>query len=418
MAVKKVVIIGGGFAGLHLARKLNNRSEFSVLLIDKANHHQFQPLFYQVASARLEPANISFPFRKIFQKSKNINYRMEEVTEIIAAENKVRTATSLIPYDYLVLCTGCTTNFFGNEEIARNALKMKSTVEAIEIRNEVLASFETYISIPQERDAISNFVIVGGGPTGVELAGAFAEMKQHILPRDYPNADFSSMRIIIVEGSPTTLGSMSESAQKASMKYMRELGVDVKSGTHVTGYDGETVSFSNGEKMKSRNVIWAAGVKGNVVKGLPESVVTRNRYIVDRYNKVKGFDNIYAIGDIAYMETPKYPRGHPQLANVAINQGKNLGKNLVAMQSGGSLIQYEYKDLGSMATVGKHKAVVDLPKWKFHGYFAWFIWMSLHLMLILSTRNKFMIFLNWTWNYFTRDSSLRLIFSRRKREEF
>jgi NADH:ubiquinone reductase (H+-translocating) len=411
--MKRVVIIGGGFAGLHLARKLNNREEFSVLLIDKVNHHQFQPLFYQVASARLEPANISFPFRKIFQKSRNVLFRMDEVLEVMPSEKKIRTATATIEFDHLVLATGCTTNFFGNERLGKYALKMKSTIEAIEIRNEVLASFETYISIPEERDSIRNFVIVGGGPTGVELAGAFAEMKRYILPRDYPRADFSSMKIIIVEGSTTTLGAMSAQAQEASMRYMRQLGVEVMTGVHVTDYDGEVLTFSDGKTMRSRNVIWTAGVKGNVVNGLPETVVNRNRYVVDRYNKVRGFEDIYAIGDIAYMETPKYPKGHPQLANVAINQGKNLGKNFIAMRTGGKLTEYEYRDLGSMATVGKHKAVVDLPWWKFHGYFAWFIWMSLHLMLILSTRNKLMIFLNWAWNYFTRDSSLRLIFSRR-----
>jgi NADH:ubiquinone reductase (H+-translocating) len=414
--LKKVVVIGGGFAGLHLARRLNNDRLFSVLLVDKLNHHQFQPLFYQVASARLEPANISFPFRKIFQNSKNVSYRMADVKRILPDENTIETDTGKIDYDYLVIATGCTNNFFGNAQMEKHALTMKSTIESIDIRNMVLLSFEDLVSAgPEEREAISNFVIVGGGPTGVELAGAFAEMKKNILPRDFPEIDFSSMKIIVAEGGKEPLGAMSAQAQEAARSYLHRMGVLLYTDTLVKSYDGNLLTLGDGRELKSRNVIWAAGVKGNVIEGIPENAVAGNRYVVDRYNKVTGCSNIFAIGDVASMKTPKYPKGHPQLANVAINQGKNLGRNLVALQNNGALKEYEYKDLGSMATIGKHKAVVDLPGWKFHGYFAWFVWMFLHLMLILSVRNKFMIFFNWAFNYFASDSALRLIFLHRNK---
>ena len=406
---KRVVILGGGFAGLHVAKKLV-KLPCEVMLIDRQNHHQFQPLFYQVASARLEPANISFPFRKIFQRVKNFTFRLAEVVSVVPSENKVVTTEGEYNYDYLVIATGCTTNYFGNERLAKYALPMKSTLEAIAIRNEILLSFEKYQSARgPEKEALLNLVIVGGGPTGVELAGAFAEMKKYVLPRDYPHADFSGLNVTIVEGGNTTLSNMSEEAQEASQKYLRELGVTIRGGTIVTDYDGNTLHLRNGETIQTRNVIWAAGVAGNIIKGLDKATVVKGRYTVDRYNRVKGYDTIFAIGDIASMATPSYPNGHPQLANVAINQGKLLASNLNALWNNKPLKEYEYKDLGSMATIGKHKAVVDLPRFKFHGWFAWFFWMFLHLMLILSVRNKLMIFMNWAWNYFSKDSSLRLI---------
>lgn len=413
---KKVVLVGGGFAGLHVAKELN-KSEFDILLIDKQNHHQFQPLYYQVASARLEPSNISFPFRKIFQKSKNIQIRLAEVTAIDPAANKIETTIGSFDYDYLILATGCKTNFFGNEQIQKHALSMKTTEESIEIRNKILLNFEKLISAtPEEKESLLNIVLVGAGPTGVELAGAFSEMKKHILPRDYPHVDFSALKIILLEGSKNTLNSMSDEAKKASRKYLEELNVIVKTETFVTNYDGVTATLNNGETILTQNVIWAAGVIGNIVPGLKPENSIRNRYKVDRFNKIMGTQNIYAIGDIAYMETPKYPNGHPQLANVAINQGKMLASNLVNILKGKEQKPYEYKDLGSMATVGKHKAVVDLPFLKFHGYIAWFFWMFLHLMLILSVRNKLQIFFNWAWNYLAKDSSLRLILKTKKEE--
>jgi NADH dehydrogenase len=417
MKRKKIVIVGGGFAGLHLARKLNNKP-FDVLLIDKLNHHQFQPLFYQVATARLEPANISFPFRKIFQRSKNIQIRMAEVTAIVPEAKLLRTNECDFGYDYLVIASGCKTNFFGNEQLAKNAYSMKSTEESITIRNEILLSFEKFICAPaEEREALLNIVIVGAGPTGVELAGAFAEMKKYILPKDYPSVDFSGLKVTLLEGGKYTLGSMSDEAKKASADYLKKMGVDLRTEVTLKEYDGTHITLNTGEKIKSKNVIWAAGVTGNVIPGLPQEVMIRNRYIVDRHNRVKGHPDIFAIGDIAYMVTPNYPNGHPQLANVAINQGKTLAHNFMAMHNNQPMEEYEYKDLGSMATIGKFKAVVDLPKWKFHGFFAWFVWMFLHLMLILSVRNKFLTFINWAWN-FIADSSLRLIFrnSRSKNE--
>lgn len=411
---KKIILIGGGFAGLHLAQQLNN-SLFDVILIDKQNHHQFQPLYYQIASARLEPSNISFPFRKIFQKSKNIQIRLAEVNKIVAHENKIETTIGDFIYDYLVIATGCKTNFFGNEQIAKHAFSMKTTEEAIDIRNNILLNFEKYISAQgHEKEALLNIVLVGAGPTGVELAGAFAEMKKHILPRDYPQTDFSKLKVILLEGSKNTLNSMSEESKKASRNYLEEMGVVIKTETFVTDYDGLNATLNTGETLLTKNLIWAAGVTGNIIEGIANENIIRNRYKVDRFNKIKGTNNIYAIGDIAYMETPLYPNGHPQLANVAINQGKNLASNFLKSLSQKPLKEYEYKDLGSMATIGKYRAVVDLPFIKFQGFFAWYVWMFLHLMLILSVRNKLSIFFNWAWSYIMKDSSLRLILKLKK----
>lgn len=411
---KKIIVIGGGFAGLNLAKKLNN-SNYDVLLIDRQNHHQFQPLYYQVASARLEPSNISFPFRKIFQKSNNIQIRLAEVTKIVAAENKIETNIGDFNYDYLVIATGCKTNFFGNEQISNHALAMKTTEEAIEIRNNILLNFEKYISAKDhEKEALLNIVLVGAGPTGVELAGAFSEMKKHILPRDYPHIDFSKLKVILLDGSKNTLNSMSEESKKASRKYLEELGVIIRTETVVTNYDGVNAMLNTGEIILTNNLIWAAGVTGNIIEGISTENIIRNRYKVDRFNKIQGTQNIYAIGDIAYMETPLYPNGHPQLANVAINQGKNLAANFLNLLNEKAQKEYEYKDLGSMATIGKYRAVVDLPFIKFQGFFAWYIWMFLHLMLILSVRNKLAIFFNWAWSYIMKDSSLRLILKQKK----
>lgn len=409
---ERIVIIGGGFAGLQLAKTLANK-DINVVLVDKQNHHQFQPLFYQVASGRLEPSSISFPFRKVFQKSKNIDFRMADIVKIIPEENKLMTAYDrTVKYDHLVIATGCKTNFFGNKELSENAFSMKTTQESIDIRNKILFSFEKEIfARPDEKQAWMNIIIVGGGPTGVELSGAFAELKNEILPKDYHNIDISKFNIILLEGSENTLNNMSEESRIASRKYLEELGVIVKTNTILKNFDGNVALLSNGEEIPTKNVVWAAGVTGNIIEGLNPEQVVRNRYRVDRYNKLIGYDNIYALGDIAMMETPKYPNGHPQVANVAINQAKNLGKNILKSlnNKAADLKEYEYKDLGMMATVGKHKAVVELPFMKLKGPIAWYIWMFLHLMLILSVRNKLVIFFNWAWSYFTRDTSLRLI---------
>ena len=406
---EKIVIIGGGFAGLQLARNLNNQGKYKVMVIDKMNHHMFQPLFYQVATGRIEPSNISFPFRKIFQRSKNIQFRMTEVKKIIPSENKVIGDDGVFTYDKLVIATGCKTNFFGNQKMQNLALGMKNTQEAITIRNHILMTFEKMIIERKSSDDGNwNLVIVGSGPTGVELAGAFSEMKSQILPRDYPRMSFDDLNIVLISAGDKPLEAMSQESQDAAEVYLKQLGVKFLKNERVTDYDGDIIHMASGNAIPTNNVIWAAGVTGNIIDDFNKENLVRNRYIVDRYNKVKGFDNIFAIGDIAYMETPKYPLGHPQVANVAINQGKNLANNL-KKDSEKNWQEYEYIDRGSMATIGKHRAVVDLPKFKFQGFLAWYVWMFLHLMLILSVRNKLAIFFNWMWSYINKDSSLRLI---------
>ncbi|CAA7196392.1 NAD(P)/FAD-dependent oxidoreductase [Chryseobacterium potabilaquae] len=413
---EKIIIIGGGFAGLQLAKTLNNKNK-KIIILDRVNHHMFQPLFYQVACGRIEPSNISFPFRKIFQRSRNIQFRLTEVKEIDTTNNKVIADEAEFTYDKLIIATGCKTNFFGNQDLESKAFGMKNTQEAISIRNHVLMTFEKLI-IEKSRsdDGNWNIVIVGSGPTGVELAGAFAEMKKEILPRDYPYMNFNQLKIILVSSTEKPLAVMSSEAQDKSEKYLKELGVVFLSDEYVTDYDGNNVYTKSGKEIPSNNVIWAAGVIGNVVNGFPEEKLVRNRYKVDRYNKIEGYDAIFAIGDIAYMETPKYPNGHPQVANVAINQAKNLGRNLLK-KSINEWQEYEYDDKGSLATIGKHRAVVDLPFIKFQGFFAWYFWMFLHLMLILSVRNKLAVFFNWMWSYFNKDSSLRLIILPNKKNE-
>ncbi|WP_312768920.1 NAD(P)/FAD-dependent oxidoreductase [Epilithonimonas sp.] len=412
---EKIVIIGGGFAGLQLARNLNNQGKYKVMVIDKMNHHMFQPLFYQVATGRIEPSNISFPFRKIFQKSKNIQFRMTEVKKIIPSENKVIGEDGVFTYDKLVIATGCKTNFFGNQKMQDLALGMKNTQEAITIRNHILMTFEKMIIERKSSDDGNwNLVIVGSGPTGVELAGAFSEMKTNILPRDYPRMNFSDLNIILISAGDKPLEAMSHESQDAAEKYLIQLGVKFLKNERVTDYDGDKIYMQSGNSIPTNNVIWAAGVTGNIIDDFNKENTVRNRYVVDRFNKVKGYDNIFAIGDIAYMETSKYPQAHPQLANVAINQGKNLARNF-KKDSEKDWQEYEYIDRGSMATIGKHRAVVDLPKFKFQGFLAWYFWMFLHLMLILSVRNKLAIFFNWMWSYINKDSSLRLIIAPSKK---
>jgi NADH:ubiquinone reductase (H+-translocating) len=409
MECKKIVIIGGGFAGLTLARKLA-RTNCHIVLVDKQNHHMFQPLFYQVASARLEPSSISFPFRAVFRRKKNVEFRYAAVKQIHPERKVITTTMGDLTYDMLVIASGCRTNYFGNANLAKYTLAMKTTQHTIHIRNTILSKFEKIIFVDeQEREELMNLVIVGGGPTGVELSGAFAEMKRNILPRDYPQFDFSKLRILLLEGSENTLNAMGEQSRKWSRKYLEQMGVEVRTSTVVEDYDGHALRLRGGEIIPTQTVIWAAGVKGNVIDGIDESVMVRFRYRVSRFSEILNYPDIYAIGDIAYMETPKYPQGHPQLANVAINQGKLLAKNIARKLEGKEQEPFEYKDKGTMATIGKHKAVVELPFMNLQGYFAWIIWMALHLMLILSVRNKIIVFYNWAWSYLTGDSSLRLI---------
>jgi NADH dehydrogenase len=409
--VKKLVIIGAGFAGLRLAKALKNKG-LEIWIIDKNNYHQFPPLLYQVATAGLEPSSISFPIRKIFQSRKNVHIRCAEVTGIDTKNQNVSTSIGSLKYDYCVIATGATTNFFGNNSIEQNALPMKSVSEALYVRNRILENLEeALITTDGEKKALLNIVIVGGGPTGVEVSGALAEMKKHILPKDYPEINFNEMNIYLVEAGKKTLSAFSEESSKKSKEYLEKLGVNVFTDTQVMSYNGKEVELSTGKKLLTRNLIWAAGIKGNNLGGLPPTTVARgNRITVNQYNQVTGFTNIFAIGDIAYMtEDTKYPNGHPQVATVANMQADALAKNLMRLLQGKSMEPFVYKDRGSMATVGRGLAVVDLPKLKFQGFLAWLFWMFLHLMLILGVKNKLFVFINWVWNYITFDQSLRLI---------
>lgn len=412
----KVVIAGGGFGGLRLARKLNNKPGFEVILVDKFNYHQFQPLFYQVATAGLDASNISFPLRKVFQKSKNVRIRLAELRQVMASENKIITDTEEINYDVLVLAMGADTNFFGNAQLAANAFPMKSTVEAIQIRHRLIENFEEALVLkdPDKIQRLLNIVVVGGGPTGVEVSGALAEMKRYALPKDYPELDFSKMNIYLLEGGSKTLATMSEKSAIQSRKYLLKLGVQVMTDTIVKDYDGSYVLLQDGKRIPSNTVIWAAGIKGNVPAGIDQSLIVRgNRIKTDRRCRIEGHDNIYVIGDLAYMETPQYPKGHPQVAPVAMQQADMLADNLKRIERKSTeFYDFEYHDKGSMATVGRNLAVVDIPKPKLHfsGFFAWMIWMGLHLMLILGVKNRFFVFANWLYNYFTYDPNLRLIF--------
>ncbi|UAY54674.1 NAD(P)/FAD-dependent oxidoreductase [Arachidicoccus terrestris] len=408
---KKIVIIGAGFAGLKLARKLHN-TDYQITIIDIHNFHQFQPLFYQVASARLEATAISFPLRRIFQGKRNVNVRVGMIRQIDTRAKKVFTRHNIYDYDYLVIATGCTNNYFGNKNIEQNAFPMKSTNQAIALRNKILLNFEASLSArtPEDKEAYNNITIVGGGPTGVELAGALAEMKSKVLPKDYPLIDFSNLRINLIEGSPSTLSSMSEQSQKNSRRYLEEMGIHIQTDIHVTDYDGDTVSLENGTSIPCKTLIWAAGVIGNVPAGIPKESITRgNRIIVDELHQVKDLSDVYAIGDISYMETKDWPHGHPQLAHVANKQAEHLARHFKNLLKNKPVTPFTYKNPGTMATIGKRKAVVDLPKLHFHGRLAWLIWMFLHLMLILGVRNKLLVFLNWMISYFTNDSTLRII---------
>jgi NADH dehydrogenase len=414
----KVVIVGAGFGGLKLARKLNNKPGFEVVLIDRFNYHQFQPLFYQVATAGLDASNISFPLRKVFQRSKNVRIRLSNLKEIVPAQNKIITDAEEINYDVLVLATGADTNFFGNSQMASHAFPMKSTVEALQIRYRLLQLLEKAHTINDrsELQRLMNIVVVGGGPTGVEVSGALAEMKKYVLPKDYPELDFSAMHIYLLEGAGKTLAAMSEKSSQQSTKYLEKLGVEVMTNTLVKDYNGRDVELNVGKFIPAATVIWAAGIKGNIPAGIEDSLIAKgNRIKVDRYCRLIGYNNIYAVGDLAYMETPNYPNGHPQVAPVAMQQADLVAGNLKLIERKSNpdrQYEFEYRDKGSMATVGRNLAVVDIPKPKLHfgGFFAWLIWMSLHLVLILGVKNRFFVFFNWVYNYITYDQNLRLIF--------
>lgn len=414
----RIVIIGGGFAGISLAQALEDK-EVQVVMLDKNNYHTFIPLLYQVATAGLEPDSIAYPLRKIFIGQQNYFFRMAEVFSIKPDQNFLETSIGDINYDYLVIATGSNSNFYGLRDFETMAKPMKTLTEALDLRSRILQNFEEALLTNdlKEREKLMNFVIVGGGPTGVEVAGALAELKNHILPSDYPELDTRKMRIFVIEMLPKLLAAMSPEASSKAEEFLKKLGVEVCLNIGVKSYDGENISLTNGRTIQAKTVIWSAGVKGAVLDGVDKKhVVKGNRYKVDDFNRVEGHSNIFAIGDVASMTQEKYPNGHPMLAPVAIQQGTHLAKNITNLVSKKDLEVFKYRDSGAMATVGRNKAVVDLPRIKLQGTFAWFMWVFVHLMKLVGFRNKAVVFVNWVWNYFSYDRGIRLILRPEKKE--
>ncbi len=413
---RRVVIIGAGFGGLELAKRIA-KYDLQVVLIDRNNFHQFQPLYYQVATAGLEPSSIAFPLRKMFQSKKNIFIRITEVQSVDYQEKKINTELGYCWYDYLVVAMGADTNYYGNQKIAQFAIPMKTVSEALYLRNSIFEDYEKALTSTNdaEQQSYTDIVIVGGGPTGVELAGALAEMKKYILPKDYHELNTRTVDIYLIQSSDVLLKGMSDKAALAAEGFLTKLGVIIKKNTRVTDYDGEVVTMNDGTTIHSKKVIWAAGIRGNTLAGLPEGVVMKDgRIMCDNFNKINGLDDVFAIGDIAYMEESTY-KGHPQVAQVAIQQAKQLAVNFRNILTNDPLEKFHYRDLGSMATIGRNHAVVDLPFIKFQGFFAWLVWLFVHLFAIIGLKNRLFIFLNWVWNYFTYDQSLRLIIKPRKK---
>lgn len=407
----KVVIVGGGFGGIQLAKKLKNK-EVQVLMLDRHNYHTFQPLLYQVATGGLEADSIAFPLRKIFKGQRNFLFRNTDVLSIIPEKNIIQTTVGDFDYDYLVLATGSDTNFFGSKELEHFTMPMKTIPEALNLRSMLLQNLEEALMEhePVKKAALLNFVVVGGGPTGVELSGALSELKRHVLKKDYPELDIAAVNIYLIEGSDVLLGPMSTQAQRSAKEFLIEMGVTVKTGVTVVSYDGNLIKLSSGEEIVSKNVLWSAGVKGAFPEGISkEHIVRGGRIKVDRFNRIEGFQNIFAIGDVAAMITDETPNGHPGVAPVAMQQGKLLAKNLIRIINKEEPEPFKYFDKGSMATVGRNRAVVDIGKIRFQGVFAWFVWMFVHLMSLVGFRNKLVVFVNWIWSYFSYDRGTRLI---------
>jgi NADH:ubiquinone reductase (H+-translocating) len=413
----RVIIIGGGFGGLEVAKGLRG-TKAQTVLFDKYNHHCFQPLLYQVATSALETSSILFPFRKHFRNTDDFYFRLGEVNRINPGDRCIETSIGSVKYDYLVIASGAETNFYGLKDVEQYAHPMKTIVDAIKLRNIIIRNFETALLTDNKElmNSLMDVVIVGGGPTGVELAGAVAELKHHIFPKDYPELEISQMDIHLVEATPRLLNGMSDVAGKKAHEYLEKMGVQVHLNCAVKSYDGYEVAFSTGEKLISRCLIWAAGVKGNPVAGLQAEAFGRaSRVRVDEFNRVTGYDNIFAIGDVALMEgDPQYPNGHPMMAPPAQQQGQLVARNIGRLIDKKAPEPFRYFDKGSMATIGRNRAVVDLKALKFQGFFAWFVWMFVHLMSLIGFRNKFFVLISWLWSYFSYDKSNRLIIARPK----
>ncbi len=419
--IPRIVIIGAGFAGIAITKKLRNKN-VQVVLLDKHNYHNFQPLMYQVATGGLEAGSIAYPIRKIIQEYSDCYFRMAQVRQIDTENQKIIADIGELHYDYLVIATGSKANFFGNKEIERNSMNMKTIPQSLNIRSLILENFEQAVlsTDSSERNCLMNFCLVGGGPTGVELAGALAEMKKAILQKDYPDLDLSKMEINLIQSGDRILNTMSEKSSAAAEKFLTSLGVKIWKNVRVLNYDGRTITTNSTTTFETSTVIWTAGVSGALVSGLKtESIVEKaDRIRVDQFNQVIGYDNIFAIGDIASVADDKYPQVHPQMAQPALQQGKLLGENLLAKISGTVMKPFEYNDKGSMATIGRNKAVVDLPNYHFHGVFAWFVWMFVHLFSLIGFKNKAVVFMNWVYNYIRFDREGRLIIRPYKKKSF
>ena len=408
----RVIIIGGGFGGIALAKKLA-RKEVQVILLDKHNYHTFQPLLYQVSTGGLEPDSIAYPIRKVLQGYSNFFFRLAEVLKVDTSEQTLQTNIGKIAYDYLVVATGSETNFFGNQNIMENSMAMKSIPQSLNLRSLILENFEQALLTDDlhERDALMNFVIVGGGPTGVELAGALAEIKKGILPKDYPDLDTRRAQINLVQSGDRILPAMSPVASEKAEKFLEKLGVQVWKNTRVSDYDGKTIATNTDTTFDAATLVWAAGVKAVTLKGLDaETLLQRGgRLPVNALHQVEGFENIFAIGDVAQMTSEEFPKGHPMMAQPAIQQGESLGNNLLRLIENKEMQPFAYKAKGSMATVGRNKAVVDLKSFKFQGVFAWYVWMFVHLYFLIGFRNRVVVFINWVYNYIKFDREARLI---------
>ena len=420
-ALPRIVIIGGGFAGIALAKQLKNQAVQTVLL-DKHNYHTFQPLLYQVATGGLEAGSIAYPIRKVIQEYDDCYFRLTSVQEIDTKNRQIITEIGNLSYDYLVIATGSKTNYFGNSDIKRYSMSMKTIPQSLNIRSLILENFEQAVLTRDtaEQNSLINFVLVGAGPTGVELAGALAEMKKAILQKDYPDLDIARMQINLIQSGDRILNTMSEKASAAAEEFLESLGVTIWKNVRVTNYDGKTVTTNANMSFETATMIWTAGVEGALVAGLDgESLVARAARIrVNEFNQVRGYDNIFAVGDIASMESEDFPQGHPMMAQPALQQGKLLGQNLIKLVQNKKMQPFKYNDKGSMATIGRNKAVVDLPNYHFHGVFAWFVWMFVHLFSLIGFKNKAVVFLNWVYNYIRFDREGRLIIRPYKKKSF